>query len=247
MKSFLFALKFLTIIPIRSKFEIDENKFPQSTIYFPLIGLLLGLILVVANRLLLTFALGQSLISVILVVLLIILTGGLHLDGLADTFDAFGSRKDRMKMLEIMRDSRIGTMGVLSLISIILIKASFLSALEPYVFNLSLILMCVLSRYALVFSMYLFPYAREEGKAKIFTEGINFKTFSLATALSLLCAIFFWGLKGLIVFIVVMAFVFLVSKFITHKIGGVTGDTLGAINELAEPFVLLNILILSKI
>ena len=231
MRGFFLALRFLTIIPTGNKKAADEDKLSKATIYFPLVGLLLGLILVGANKFFSNILLEQFFTNIILVILLIVLTGGLHLDGLADTFDALLSRKNKSEMLKIMRDSHIGTMGVLGLITIILIKLSFLSSLDSKIINNSLILMCLLSRYSLVLSIFLFPYAREEGKAKAFIEGMNLKVFSLATLVTLICSALFLGLKGLIVFIMVGTFVILLGKFIAHKIGVMTGDTLGDINE----------------
>ncbi|MDP2938856.1 MAG: adenosylcobinamide-GDP ribazoletransferase [Candidatus Omnitrophota bacterium] len=245
MTHFLIALQFLTIIPIGNKITIDKKKLSFITVSFPIIGLVLGLILSCANQLFSLVLSEPLLINVFLIVLLIILTGGLHLDGLADTFDALLSRKDRQEMLKIMRQSNIGTMGVLSLISVILIKLALLNSLDASLKNTSLILMCLLSRYSLVFSMFLFPYAREEGKAKAFIEGMNFKIFSLATILSLIFSLLIFKLKGLIIFGMVVIFVLLIGKFITKKIGGITGDTLGAVNELTEAFILLNVLILT--
>lgn len=246
MRKFLLALQFLTIIPVGTKARLDKNKLSSSTAYFPVVGLLLGLILAGVNNLLSLIQLEQFLANVILVILLIILTGGLHLDGLADTFDALLSRKSKSQMLEIMRDSHIGTMGALSLICIILIKLSLFSSLEAAVKNTSLILMGVLSRYSLVFSMFVFSYAREEGKARVFMEGMNPRIFFSATLISLICSILLMKWAGLAVFIMAVTFTFLVGRFIAGKIGGMTGDTLGAINELAEVFVLINILILSR-
>lgn len=246
MSRFLAALQFLTIIPIRTKEAVDEKRLASSTVYFPIIGLLLGLILVVANNLLPLISPEPFLTNVILVISLSILTGGLHLDGLADTFDALLSRKSKPEMLKIMRDSRVGTMGVLSLIAVILLKLSLLSSLAPGIKNASLLSMCLLGRYALVFSIFFFSYAREEGKARVFMEGMNLKAFSLATLISLVFSVVLLGLKGLAVFIMVAAFAFLAGRFITNKIGGMTGDTLGAINELSEAFVLLCILIIGR-
>lgn len=246
VKGFLLALQFLTIIPIGTKKAVDKNRLSLCTVYFPIIGLVLGLILAGVNSLLALIPLEEFLTNVILLTLLIILTGGLHLDGLADTFDALSSRKNKSQMLEIMRDSSIGTMGVLSLICTILVKLSLLFPLGPEVKKASLISMCLLGRYALVFSMFIFSYAREEGKAKVFMEGMNLKIFSLATVISLLCSIILLRLAGLIIFIMVVIFTFLMGRFIANKIGGMTGDTLGAINELTEVFVLLNIFVLTK-
>ena len=247
MKGFLYALQFLTIFPPAAKSVVDKSKLSRSTLYFPLIGLFLGLILVATNNLLSLIPLEQFLINVILVTLLIILTGALHLDGLADTFDALFSRKSRPEMLKIMRDSHLGTMGVSSLICIILLKLSLLGSLRAEVMNVSLISMCLLGRYSLVLAMFSFPYAREEGKAKVFIEAMNLKVFSLASAISLFCALGLLGLKGLIIFMAIVFFTIFMGKFMVKKIGGVTGDSLGAINELTEIFVLFNILILTRL
>lgn len=239
MQSFLLALQFLTVIPVRSNAGINK----ATTLYFPVIGLFLGMILAGVNYLLSFTTLEQFSASVVLVILLIILTGGLHLDGLADTFDALLSRKNKSEMLRIMRDPHIGTMGVLGLIGVVLLKISFLASLDFSSKNTALILMCLFSRYAMVLEIFLFPYARDEGKAKIFFEGMNFKIFFWATLISLICAIVILKSKGLIIFILTGVFAFLIGKFIVKKIGGVSGDTLGATNELVEIFVLGSVLI----
>ncbi|TRZ50353.1 adenosylcobinamide-GDP ribazoletransferase, partial [bacterium] len=182
--------------------------------------------------------------NTILIVLLIIFTGGLHLDGLADTADAFLSRKTKEEMLKIMHDSHIGAMGVLSLICILLLKIAFLSSISPALKTIGLLLMCTLSRWTLVFSMFLFPYARNEGKAKVFAEGVNFKIFISATIITLTSTLIIWRLKGLFVFGIIAMSTYIISKFINNKIGGITGDTLGAINELTEVIALFSIYIL---
>lgn len=247
MKKFISALQFLTILPIKTKNEVNENKLSLSTVYFPLVGLFLGLVLAGVNNIMSLVPLERFISNVILIASLAILTGGLHLDGLADTFDAISSRKNTSEMLKIMRESHIGTMGVLSLIIIILIKLSLLSSLNPKIINTSLILMCLISRYSLVLSIFLFSYARNEGKAKVFFEGMDLKKISIATLIGLLFSFLLLRLGGLIIFAVAGIFVFLTGKLISNKIGGMTGDTLGAISELTEVFVLLNVLILTGI
>jgi len=247
MKKFLIALQFLTIFPGGDNTAIDKDKLPQGIVYFPLVGLFLGLVLAATNKVLSFISTDELLANVVLVTLLIILTAGLHLDGLADTFDALLSRKKRGEMLQIMRDSHIGTMGVLSLICILLFKVSLLCSLAQQVLNISLVLMCLLSRYSLVLAMFLFPYIREEGKAKVFVEGMNRRRLFLATVISLSCAFIVFGLKGLFTLFAAGLFVLLTGRFIAGKIGGMTGDTLGAINELTETFVLLTVLILIRI
>jgi len=143
-----------------------------------------------------------------------------------------------------MRDPHIGVMGVLSIICILLLKTAFLSSLDIPSRNNSLILMCVLSRWSLVAAMFLFPYARKEGKAKVFMEGINLRIALLATALGLAVAFFIWKFSGILLFISTAAVALLICRFISRKLEGITGDSLGALNELAEVFILLFILIL---
>lgn len=246
MKSFLIALQFLTIILVRLK-HVDEKKIADSTAYFPLVGLLLGLILTGADRFLSFLGFEQFFISVILVVLLIILTGGIHLDGLADTADAFLSMKNKEETLRIMRDSRIGVMGVLSLISVILLKIAFLSCLGAQLKISMLLLMCILSRWAMVFSMFLFPYARVEGKAKDFIRGTDLKLFIFSSVITLFCVVKLCGIQGLALSLIIAAIVYVTGRLITNKIGGITGDTLGATNELVETGVLFGICILERI
>ncbi|MBU2473389.1 MAG: adenosylcobinamide-GDP ribazoletransferase [Candidatus Omnitrophica bacterium] len=246
MKNFILALQFLTTISFKTKKVIDSDRLLQATIYFPLVGLLLGLILAAVNILFSYLGFSQLLTNTALVTLLIILTGGLHLDGLADTFDALLSRKGSLEMLEIMRDSHIGTMGVLSLITIILFKISLLGSLDFTTKNITLLLMCFLSRYSLVAAMFLFPYARQQGKAKIFMAGMDFRIFFLATLTTLALVIILWQIKGLFCLALVVVFVFLSGKFITKKIGGITGDSLGAMNELGEVLVLFVVFLLNR-
>lgn len=246
MKGFLLALQFLTVIPVRIR-DIHKNNMPLSLIYFPIIGLLIGIFLAGLNNLFLSIKLGQFASSIILVVLLIIITGGLHLDGLSDTTDAFLSRKSKEEMLRIMRDSTVGVMGVLSLISIILLKISLLFSIDTPLKTASLLLMCILSRWALVFSIALFPYARQEGKLKAFINEDNPRIAIIASVIALVCALLIWGFKGLFVFLVVALNAYLIGKFIMRKIDGITGDTLGAINELCEVIVLLTICILNGV
>lgn len=217
MTPFLLALQFLTIIPLKIK-DVKEDKLSKAMIYFPLAGLLLSLILVGINYLSLFLNFAQITSNIILVVSLIILTGGLHLDGLSDTADAIFSRKNKEEMLEIMRDSHIGVMGVLSLISILLLKIGFLSSISISAKTIALILMCVLSRWSLVFSMYLFPYARQEGKAGVFMRGINLKIFILASLFTLACVITAWKIKGLFIWGIVALSAYIIGKYINHQI-----------------------------
>ncbi|MDD5595302.1 MAG: adenosylcobinamide-GDP ribazoletransferase [Candidatus Omnitrophica bacterium] len=246
MISFLLALQFLTIIPIKIPM-IDQEKFSRAMIYFPLVGLFLGFILFGINSLFSFLDFAQISIDIILVISLAALSGGMHLDGLSDSFDAFLSRKSKDQMLEIMRDSHAGVMGVLSIISVILLKIALLYAIPASLIGKSLLLLCIFSRWAMVFTMFLFPYARQEGKAKAFIENINIRVIIIATLITLAAALLILQINGLIVFALIAISVFFIGKLINKTIGGITGDTLGAINEITEVITLFAITILGRI
>jgi len=245
MTSFLLALQFLTIIPVKVK-NFTEKKLAVSMIFFPVIGLFIALLLAVVNNFFLSIGFSNFITNIILVVSLVVITGGMHLDGLSDTFDAISSNKSKETMLAIMRDSRCGVMGVLSIICVLLLKISFISSINSIDKISALILMCILGRWSLVFLLFMFAYARKDGKGKIFSEGINLKIFITATIFSLICAVIFFGISGLsiMVFAVLPAFMF--GKFMVKKIEGITGDSLGAVCELVEVVVLFVIAILER-
>jgi len=244
MTGLLLAIQFLTIIPLKIK-NFSEKKASFSLVYFPLIGLLIGAFLCLTGDLLFLLRFRQLSIDAILVVLLILLTGGMHLDGLSDTFDALMSNRDKVGMLAIMRDSRAGVMGILSIICIILLKIVLLFSLPLVYQRGGLLLMCILSRWAMVLSMFYFPYARREGKAGIFIQGVNWRVILVSSAIALVSVLMIWGLKALIIFLTVAVFTLLFGRFIKGKLGGITGDTLGATDELAEVVVLLSAVILT--
>ncbi len=237
MNSFLLAVQFLTIIPLKIK-EVSEKGLANSAAYFPLAGLLIGLLLLGINYFTSILSLPLLTSNIILVVSLIVITGGMHLDGLADTADAFLSGKSKEEMLLIMRDSHIGVMGVLSIVSVILLKIGLLVTLSAALKPIALILMCVLSRWAVVLVMFLFPYARKDGKAGVFIRGIKKEIVILALGLACLFAFIAGSFMGLVVLLIASGCAYSGGKFTSRKIDGITGDTLGAAIELTEIVVL---------
>lgn len=245
MTSLLLAFQFLTILPVRIK-NFEEKKLVASMMFFPVVGFFVAVLLGVLNNFLFLIGFNNFITGIILVITLIIITGGMHLDGLSDTFDAIAGAKSKEDMLAIMRDPRAGVAGVLSIICVLLLKISFLSCINPSDKIGSLILMCVSSRWSLVFLIFMFPYAREQGKGKIFSSGINLKIFIAATIFSISCAFAFLGINAISIMIFSMLVAFLFGGFMVKKIGGITGDTLGAACELVEVAVLFLIVILTK-
>lgn len=239
------AIRFLTIIPI-GKRQDKASGLAASLIYFPVVGLFLGLVLAICSNFFTAFGLGEIPSAAIVIILLVILTGGLHLDGLADTADALLSGRKKDEILKIMRDPHIGTMGVLAIVTVILLKIALLSSISLPFKGTSLALMCVAGRWSLVFSLFAFNYTRTEGKAKAFSDGIDVKKLVIATIIALGLSVFLGGMAGLIVVAITSVAAYAIGRSVSRKTGGITGDALGAINELSETLVLLAICFIEK-
>ncbi len=233
IKSLLLAAQFLTIAPIRIK-QVEERDLAASLLYFPAVGLLLGLLLMLAGHILIYLGLQAWVVGIVLVFLLIVATGGIHLDGLADTVDALAGGRDREHMLQIMRDPHVGVMGVLSLIIVVLLKIAFLVSLDTHTFLSALPVMCMFSRWSMVFLMFVFPYARQEGKAKVYMQKRDIGIFISSLIITLICALVLMGPKMVIILAVVAVFAYESGFFISRKINGITGDTIGGISEVLE-------------
>lgn len=238
MKNFLRAIQFLTIIPVKPLCLADEKKMPLAAAYFPLAGLAIGLLLVGLHRVLLAAAAPALALNILPVAALVIITGGIHLDGLSDSADAFLSGKTKEEMLSIMRDPHAGAMGSIAVTVALLLKIALLSMVSLPLRETALILMCVLGRWAAVLTMCAFPYARKEGKASVFLNGLSPRRLAFSTSLALASAVILWHLNGVLVFLVAGAFAYLVGLKVRARIGGITGDTIGATVELTEIAVL---------
>jgi adenosylcobinamide-GDP ribazoletransferase len=237
MRRFLIALQFLTILPVRIKTSIKKEDFGASLLYFPIIGFLIGLLLSI-NAFLFSFLPGLVRGAFILIISIII-TGGIHLDGFADTCDGFYGNKPKEKILEIMRDSRIGAMGVIGVVSLLLLKFSLIVSLPDAVLWKTLIEMAVFARWSQALACNISCYARSEGKAEYFIGYARKKDVFIGGIFTLGLFLVLMQLKGLILFFLSMLSVLLFLHYIRKKIGGVTGDTIGAVNEFSEAVILL--------
>lgn len=246
MTSFLLGLQFLSIIQFKNDKEIDLEKLGKSTAYFPLIGLLLGLILIAANFIYTKF-LPQTVANILLLITLIAVRGGFHLDGFADTIDGFFSGRDKEKILEIMKDSRIGSHGVVGLVCLILFKFTLLNSISELYKWKALLIMPVFGQLTMVFPISLYPYARKEGLGKIFAEHSGVLQLTIASITALIIMIFLFKAGGLILIIGFLISVFILTRFSLKKINGFTGDVYGAIEELMEVIMLFMILVLERI
>jgi len=173
----------------------------------------------------------------------IIVTGGIHLDGFADTCDGFYGLKPKEKILEIMHDSRIGVMGVIGIISLLLLKFTLIVSLPKDLLYKSLILMATFARWSQVLCCYTSNYARKDGKAKFFVEYAKGKDVIIGGLLILALFLSMAKLKGILVFILMLLSVLLFIQYVKRKIGGMTGDTIGAISEVAEVVILFFVIL----
>jgi len=245
MRGFLVALQFLTTLPLEIKSELKEKDFGRALFYFPVVGALIGLVLALA---LLAFDFLPNLAKIALVLTSsIIITGAMHLDGFADTCDGFFSGKSKEKILSIMHDPHIGTIGTIAVVSLLLLKFSLMASISKDILWKSLIMMAVFSRWIQVFACYLSKYAKEFGKARFFIEYVSLKEVIVGGLITVTLLYVLENWKGLFLFIPVLAAAFLLINYIKRRIGGMTGDTIGAVSEIIEVCVLLFSLILSRI
>jgi adenosylcobinamide-GDP ribazoletransferase len=246
MTSFFAAWQFLTIFPIPKSIKVQTDDLERSPAFFPLVGFILGLALGLLD-IGLRFFFPSTIASVLLVISLISVSGGLHMDGLADTADGFLSSRPRERILEIMRDSRSGPMAVIVLISVFAVKWAALEELAGLRFW-KLVLILLLSRWNLLLSMNLNSYARlNGGLANIFIKRDSRVSLLVTGGLIAICAVAWIGATGGVVFAVSAGVTFLFSRYCRKKIGGFTGDTLGAACELSEVAGLLTTILLDRI
>lgn len=233
------ALRFLTAFPIPGLPPMKEANIARSIAAFPLAGLVIGAIGVGVGWAS-GWLWGPELQAIAVVVAWMIATWGLHLDGLADSADALFSWRPRERKLEIMKDSRIGTMGALALIAGVLLKVGAIYSLGPFWWAGAL-LAPMWGRWADVLGIYGFPAAAEGGMGRSFHDRVRRRDFIYATVFAVLAggALFFpWGaLVGAVVLIVS----YLLGRWMVSILGGLTGDTYGAMSEVGEVVALLTL------
>ncbi len=241
VRPFLFAWHFLTAIPLsRHHHEPTAMELASSMAWYSTVGLMIGGTLALADTVL-TNLFASEVVNVLLIVLLIVLTRGLHQDGLADTLDGIAGGREPADRLSIMRDPRIGAIGATGLfLSLILRYAAFMALPQPLRLP-ALVCMPALGRWAMVTLAWLSPYARAEGGlaapflAHLSLVHVLGSTLVLASALILMLGVS----ETIAILAAGSAVVAAVQAGCRALFGGITGDTLGATNELVEILFLL--------
>ncbi|HEY6003568.1 MAG TPA: adenosylcobinamide-GDP ribazoletransferase [Anaeromyxobacter sp.] len=240
MRRLAVAIAFLTRLPVPGPPPADAAEVGRAVLFFPAAGALLGGVLAAAARAL-SPRLPPTLCAALLVALLALLTGALHLDGLADMADGFGGGRTRDDVLRIMRDHAVGAYGAAALVLTLLVKVTAVAALLAGEHAARWLLVApALGRWTPVALARLLPYARPGGGlGATVTEYTRAGDLAGATALALAVALAAAGAAGAVAFLGVAVFTVVHGAACRRRIGGVTGDTFGASVELAEALVLV--------
>lgn len=224
--------------------EVSPEQLGSSIVCFPVVGIVIGLILA-GLYWLLHLVLPSAVVSGLLLVCLVVLTGGLHLDGFVDTCDGIASHKTPEARREVMRDSRAGALGMVGVCCLLIVKYVSLNSVPQNLMMTTLVLMPVVSRWAMVYAVFAYPYARPSGLGKVFKQGASWRRLTMATLVALAVAIPWFRLAGLVIMLGVWVIVVAMAAYLKGKFSGLTGDTYGAINEVAEVGVLILVCLLA--
>lgn len=241
MSSLRFAISFLTIFPVAPK---DSGvSVSSSRAYFPLVGLLLGGI-IAGLDLLIDSLFAPLLVSGILVVTLILLTRALHVEGFMDSCDGLFGGFTRERRLEIMRDPRVGSFAVIGAVSLMLLKWTLIVGLPGQYRTPLLVLFPVLSRWGMLLDMEVYSYARDRGMGTLFHVGSKIRQVVIGLVVVVFASALLLGFAGIALLAVVSIVALAFGRWVTRLLGGMTGDTYGAVNEIGEVTVLMAAIVL---
>jgi adenosylcobinamide-GDP ribazoletransferase len=238
MRLFLISFQFLTIIPLPFTLRCDKEDLGRSTAFFPLTGLAIGGVLAGANWLISPW-LSRPLCDALLITLLTLITGALHMDGLADVCDGLAARGSRERFLAVMKDSQVGAIGAVGLVLGLLLKWQALVAVPTGLKWQALLLFPALARFGQVLTMTGARHARQDGLGAAFAQGSGILSLLLAFATASSAGYYLLGIKGIMALAAVCLLTAAGRMFFLRKLGGLTGDTIGCINELNEILALI--------
>ncbi len=235
MNSIVIAFQLLTIIPIPYHFIASDKEFANSCLYYPLVGLFIGfLLLLIASLMLQTMPL--NIVAVFILIIWVLLSGALHLDGLADCADAWvGGLGNRERSLAIMKDPASGPVAVVALILLLLLKWALIKYLLEQELFLILLFTPAIGRLAILILMLTTSYVRPSGMAETIIKHFPSIAAKRLSIVVLLVALYFVGLQAVIL---MLGLLWLIAFQANKRLGGVTGDVYGASVELVEITVL---------
>jgi adenosylcobinamide-GDP ribazoletransferase len=233
MNSFLLMLSFFTRIPVGNHVNYSNERFNKGIVLFPLTGLVVGIFLVAPKFLNISI---KPIEAIFIIILYLLITGAIHIDGLTDSLDGLLSNRDQKRILEIMKDSRIGTFGAIGLILYFLIFYTTVQIVDyrwlflmPFVGKVTGFLAAGVSKYA----------RGEGGMGKLFIEGISIWKAMIYSLIMVVLSYLILGTLGLMASLMALMFTIAMAKWIYNKIGGMTGDTIGLVIEVSQCIFLL--------
>ncbi|MCJ7657375.1 MAG: adenosylcobinamide-GDP ribazoletransferase [Candidatus Atribacteria bacterium] len=248
------AIRFLTIIPMilfppsnntNQNEEALEENFASSMAFFPLVGMLIGLLLVVLRRIFYYLPVSPLVGDTLILIVWIWLSGGLHLDGFADSVDGFSGGHDKEEILKIMKDSSTGAKGVVALVSLLLLKFVLLVEMPLLLKDAVLFFTPTIGRWSMVIAAFLGkPALLKNSMGKLFIDYVGWREVIFASLTMVVIGIPLFRLYLLPLVMVGIGMVLLILKYCQKRIGGISGDILGAINEIVEVSILLTLCIL---
>lgn len=245
MRDFITCLEFLTRVRFSKRTDWRDEDFSRSVPYFPLVGLVIGSLLAAVNYGLFYIETPLFLRVTLLLLAEIIITGGLMYDGFMDTADGVFSARSRERMLEIMKDSHVGSNAVLAIIILLLLKIAAYLELSGETLTWVLLTMSVATRTFMVVFIVNFPYARKEGIGHMFTKYAKpFYTYiAFAVCAGIIAAC---GLQCLAVAGICFTVTLIIAQYLKTQLGGLTGDTYGALTECGNVIYLLTAVFLLR-
>ena len=234
LNTFFTAVRFLTILPVTWRAEEDPDNFRKCLVFFPAVGILIGILGYIGARVLLA-VFPQEVAAAIAIIYLAFISGALHLDGLADSADGLLSARPRSDSLRIMKDSRTGAMGVIAVVCVLLTKFGSLIAMSPESFCKALIFMPLGGRCAILLAMAWLRYARAEGGLGGLFYSAGSRTAAIVGFLLLTVLLAFLATDFMVPTLLgIVSVTLLFGWWCRTRLGGATGDTLGATCELSE-------------
>ncbi len=234
----LYALRFLTIIPVPYKQGENMAKVGGSAAFFPVAGLLIGTLLFGAERLFNLLFIPE--VNAALICLLwIVISGGLHLDGLADLADGLGGGRTKEEKLSIMKDSRSGAFGVLALVILVLLKWSLIIQMMTEGNQFYLILIPMSARWITMNFIVMFPSARKEGMGSFFKKHMGVWKPVIAGIFTLTIVFILGGLPAILICLTTLLLLGIAALIISRILGGLTGDAYGSLIETGEVLMML--------
>ena len=233
------AASFLTIIPLPLPFASGSD-LAASMAWFPLIGLMMGAAFAIEDYAL-SLVFGHAIRSALIVLTSAVLSGALHLDGLADTADALGAGRDRIRALEILRDSRIGSFGAIAIFFALALKILSLASLSGRPRAAAVIIAPTLSRWSMVAVSYGLQYLRAEGAGSSMLGRDSQRNLTIASIIMIIAMLPFFSHQNIFAYVFAIIATLAMRGFYSLWLGGVTGDLIGACGEIVEIVAMLTI------